>query len=199
MLDIVTLFRYKQGTSRWTDSQASSFPETNMTSSNSRPRLRRKSARKPSGAAGAEPGNLRSTWRRDFLARLAESSNVTKSAEFAGVNPGTVYELRRRDPEFAQSWLEALCEGYDHLEMDLLLYLRTGELPGGDASKFNPAVALRTLSTHRETVGKERARRVNVEAAEIQAAIELKVALMRERVLERKAREEAQARGPDSE
>ena len=162
-----------------------------MTKSKSPTRLRRRSSNKVPGAAGAEQSKLSRTWRRTFLARLAETSNVTRSAESAGINTSTVYDLRRRDSEFAKQWLEALCEGYDHLEMDLLLFLRTGQVAEGDASKFNPAVALRMLIAHRETVSRERARRVNVEAAEIQASIELKVALLRERVLARRAQSEA--------
>jgi len=158
-------------------------------------RVRHKSARKAPDAAVTEQGNLRKNWRREFLSKLAETSNVTRSAEHAGVNPSTVYDLRRRDPAFAQRWLDALCEGYDNLEMEMLHHLRSGESSEPGAPKFNVAVALRMLLAHRETVSRERARRVNVEAAEIRIAIEHKVALMRERVLARKARREEEAQG----
>ncbi|MCB2074833.1 MAG: hypothetical protein H6917_12850 [Novosphingobium sp.] len=158
-------------------------------------RVRRKARRKPPGAAGAEPGNLPQYWRREFLSKLAETSNVTRSCEHAGVNPSTVYDLRRRDPGFAQRWLDALCEGYDNLEMEMLAHLRHGESAEPGARKFNYAVALRMLLAHRETVSRERARRINVEVAEVRSSIERKVSLMRERVLARKRREEAQASG----
>jgi hypothetical protein len=157
-------------------------------------RVRQRVRRKGEGEAGAEQGPLHQTWRRQFLAKLAETSNVTRSCEHAGVNPSTVYDLRRRDPTFAQGWVDALCEGYDNLEMEMLHFLRTGESTEAAGHKFNPQVALRMLIAHRETVGRERARRVDVDVAEIHAAIELKVAQMRERVLARKAREEEQAR-----
>lgn len=165
-----------------------------MTTAPKRPRaetrVRRKSDVTLPEGAGAEKGNLRQTWRRDFLAKLAETSNVTRSAEYAGVNTSTAYDLRRRDPGFAQGWLDALCEGYDNLEMELLHYLRTGEASETGSASFNPAVALRMLVAHRETVGKERARRVDVDVAEIQASIERKVEKMRARVLARIAGEE---------
>ncbi|MDG2003044.1 MAG: hypothetical protein P8J20_06910 [Novosphingobium sp.] len=162
-------------------------------------RVRHKARRKAPGAAGAEQGQLRQTWRRDFLAKLAETSNVKASAEHAGVNPSTAYDLRRRDHAFAQRWLDALCEGYSNLEMELLHFLRNGESTEPSAPKFNPAVALRMLIAHNETVGRERARRVNVKVSEVQASIERKVVLMRERVLARKAQEQAEAQGPRDE
>src|SRR5690606_31084263 len=106
----------------------------------------------------------------------------------------TVYDLRRRDPGFAQGWLDALCEGYDNLELEMLHHLRSGDSSEPGAPKFNYAVALRMLLAHRDTVGRERARRADVNIAEVRASIELKVSQMRERVLARKAREDKQAR-----
>jgi hypothetical protein len=89
--------------------------------------VRRREQRRPDGG---EPTALAlaQNWRSDFLAKLAETSNVRCAAEFAGVNPTTVYDLRRRDASFAQRWLDALCEGYDNLEMEMLYHLRTGEI-----------------------------------------------------------------------
>jgi hypothetical protein len=138
----------------------------------------------PSPATGNAP--LANNWRRAFLARLAETSNVRHSCEHAGVSPATVYDLRRRDTRFAQRWLDALCEGYDNLEMEMLYHLRTGESAAA-ATKFNFAVALRMLLAHRETVAREKARRVDVAVEDIRASIECKVARMRERVMARQA------------
>jgi hypothetical protein len=149
-------------------------------------RVRRREQRRPDDAE-LPAGALAQNWRSDFLAKLAETSNIRQAADYAGVSPTTVYDLRRRDPGFAQRWLDALCEGYDNLEMEMLYHLRTGER-GGDAPKFNFAVALRMLLAHRETVSKERARRVDVDVEEVRASIELKVSRMRERVLARRAR-----------
>ena len=149
-------------------------------------RVRRREQRRPDDGQSNTVA-LAQNWRSDFLGKLAETSNVRYSCEVAGVNPTTVYDLRRCDPSFAQRWLDALCEGYDNLEMEMLYHLRTGER-GGDAPKFNFAVALRMLLAHRETVSKEKARRVDVGVEEVRASIELKVARMRERVLARRAR-----------
>jgi hypothetical protein len=164
-------------------------------------RVRKKDRRQTAG--GVEKGPLPQNWRSEFLAKLAETSNVRQSCEHAGVNPGTVYDLRRRDPTFAKRWLEALCEGYDNLEMEMLHHLRVGE-GAANASKFNFAVALRMLLAHRETVGREKARRIDVSVEEIRASIERKAAQMRERVLARQARdaaeiEAAEAKAPEME
>jgi len=148
-------------------------------------RVRRREQRRPDN--GRSSAALPQNWRAEFLARLAETSNVREAADCAGVSPTTVYDLRRRDAGFAQRWLDALCEGYDNLEMEMLYHLRTGER-GGDAPKFNFAVALRMLLAHRETVSREKARRVDVSVEEVRASIELKVARMRERVMARRAR-----------
>lgn len=149
-------------------------------------RVRRREQRRPD-AGQVAAGALANNWRADFLAKLAETSNVRQAADYAGVSPTTVYDLRRRDPGFAQRWLDALCEGYDNLEMEMLYHLRNGER-GGDAPKFNFAVALRMLLAHRETVTREKARRVDVSVEEVRASIESKVAAMRERVMARRAR-----------
>ena len=158
-------------------------------------RVRRRDQRQPDDGETA-PAALAQNWRSDFIAKLAETSNIRQAAEYAGVSPTTVYDLRRRDPGFAQRWLDALCEGYDNLEMELLYHLRTGE-GAGSATKFNFAVALRMLIAHRDTVTREKARRVDVDAEEIRASIEHKFAMMRERVLARRARAAAGAQRDD--
>lgn len=150
-------------------------------------------------ACEAERESLSQTWRADFLAKLAETSNVSRACEHAGVSPGTVYDLRRRDQSFAERWAGALCEGYDNLEIEMLYYLRNGESAEPGAKRFNFPAAVRMLLAHRETVSRERGRRAEVDAAEIRASIDQKVAQMRERVLARRAREDAsrEAEGND--
>jgi hypothetical protein len=155
-------------------------------------RVRRKSRRALKTGDAAQAPALANNWRNQFLAKLAETSNVRYSCEFAQVSPTTVYDLRRRDPVFAQRWLDALCEGYDNLEMEMLYHLRTGE-SATSATKFNFAVALRMLLAHRQTVAREKARRVDVDVAEVRASIEMKFAAMRDRVLARREREAAAA------
>lgn len=112
-----------------------------------------------------------------FLEALAATSNVTAAAAQAGIETGAIYRLRRSDPDFARSWYAALAEGYDNLEMELLQHLRGGEGAEGSAKnkKFDTATALRCLTSHRETVAREKGRRsLEGEVATI-AAINAKI------------------------
>lgn len=158
-------------------------------------RVRRRARRGLDQDAGNEARALGNTWRRNFLSKLAETSNVRYACDYAGVNPTTVYDLRRRDPGFQQRWLDALCEGYDNLEMEMLHALRRGE--GKDSPKYNFAVALRMLQAHRDTVGREKARRIDVDVEQVRASIALKFEKMRDRVLARRAREAEAAAAED--
>ncbi|MEW9854656.1 hypothetical protein [Novosphingobium sp. M1R2S20] len=101
-------------------------------------------------------------WRQPLLAHLAATSNVTASAKAAEVTTARAYEARRRDPEFYREWQEALCEGYEHLEMALLHRLREGEIKPASGAKrgtriFDNATALRLLTVHRESVARQQA------------------------------------------
>jgi hypothetical protein len=58
--------------------------------------------------------------RRIFLDHLAACCNVTAAAAAAGVGVSTVYDARRRDPEFARQWGEAIEAGYATLEALLI-------------------------------------------------------------------------------
>lgn len=125
-------------------------------------------------------------WRKLFLAELAATSNVAASARVAGIHPSRAYDARRNDPEFYRRWQEALCEGYDHLEMQLLQRLREGELkPAGAAKRsvrtFDNATAFRLLTVHREQVARQRAIHENRNAEAVLAAIDAKIDMMRER------------------
>lgn len=139
-----------------------------------------------SRSAAAKPSFAK--WSKVFLAELATSSNVAASAKKAGVPISSVYETRRRDADFSRAWHQALCEGYDHLEMELLMRLRTGEIKRAAGSKvgvrtFDNAVALRQLAAHKETVSRQRAIQANSNAAEVVASINAKLDLMRQRAL----------------
>ncbi|VWX53171.1 hypothetical protein [Novosphingobium sp. 9U] len=103
-------------------------------------------------------------WRAVFLAHLAASSNVAASAHEAKVSPTKVYDARRRDPGFYRAWQEALCEGYEHLEMALVQRLRDGEIKPASGAKrgtrvFDNATALRLLVAHRDSVVRQQALR----------------------------------------
>jgi hypothetical protein len=49
----------------------------------------------------------RGVWRRTFLSVLARTANARLSAERAGVDYTTAYQLRRRNPGFAADWVWA--------------------------------------------------------------------------------------------
>lgn len=139
------------------------------------------------------PGTASRGWTRPFLAALGETSNVARAAKAAGVAPSTAYTARRSSRAFARAWSDALCEGYDNLEMELLGRLREGEIKRAAGAKlgvrtFDNATSYRLLTVHREAALKEKGHRANVTAAEVRASIERKVAAFRARVL---AREEA--------
>ncbi|MFM2371282.1 MAG: hypothetical protein RIS85_1004 [Pseudomonadota bacterium] len=135
-------------------------------------------------------------WQGEFLAALAETSNVTAASTTAGVHPTRPYKLKRTDNDFAARWREALCEGYDLLEMEVLHRLRFGEPKDGE-HKFDNATALRLLSQHRETVARERAIRENADVETVRASIHAKLARMREEVLARRQAAAEEAGGAD--
>ena len=147
----------------------------------------------------SRPGAAARAWVRPFLAALAETSNVARAAKLAGITTGTVYEMRRRNRAFAKSWGEALCEGYDNLEMELLGRLREGEIKRAAGAKmgvrtFDNATSFRLLAVHRDAVSRAKAQRANATAADVHAAIERKVAALKARVL---ARQEAEKEAGD--
>lgn len=127
-------------------------------------------------------------WSTTFLSELAATSNVSAAARAAGISTGSAYDTRRANPEFNRKWQEALCEGYDHLEMELLHRLRTGEVKPAPGARrgvraFDNATAFRLLSAHREAVSKQRAVSSNRDAAAIIVSINTKLETMRQRWL----------------
>ena len=132
-------------------------------------------------------------WREKFLACLAETSNVTASAECAEISLSWVYKTKREDRHFAEAWLVALCKGYDHLELELLCRLRSGESRDVPTVKYDNATALRLLLAHKETRARFQARQSNVTAEEIRASLDAKLARLRDDVI---ASRQAGADGP---
>lgn len=126
-------------------------------------------------------------WREQFLACLAETSNVTAAAQCADISLSWVYKTKREDRGFAEAWLVALCEGYDHLEMELLYRLRSGESRDLPANKYDNATALRLLLAHKDTRARYQARQDNVTAEEIRASLDAKLARLRETVIASRA------------
>lgn len=123
-------------------------------------------------------------WREPFLPALAESSNFSAAARKAKIPTSTIYKLRREDVGFRSAWFDALCEGYDNLEMSLLHRLRIGELEGTNTKarrKFDNATAFRLLSAHREAVSQQKAIREDEDEDAILASINTKLDAMRAR------------------
>ena len=120
-------------------------------------------------------------WSKPFLDALCRTSNVTASAKEAGVDISAVYRKRRRDAAFARKWHAALCEGYEHLEMDVLRRLREGDFLSVDGGKFDFTNALRVLNAHRQTIGQQRAVDDFEDEAAILASIDKRLDTIRER------------------
>src|SRR3546814_8647809 len=76
-----------------------------------------------------------------FLAELAQSCNVARAHEAAGMGRASAYLLRRRDPAFAAQWQQALEAGYERLELALLRRAREAV---GDLTLDEEAEPVRT-------------------------------------------------------
>lgn len=57
---------------------------------------------------------------RDFLTALAETCNVSRAAEEAGVSVSSAYRRRKSNAAFRAGWLEAIGTAYQRLELVLL-------------------------------------------------------------------------------
>lgn len=95
--------------------------------------------------------------RRRFLDHLSATCNVKASAEKIGVDPGSVYYLRRRDPVFTVEWDEALRLGYQMLETRLVGHALSGgarcdAIEQDGIGAINPDLALVMLAAHRNAM-----------------------------------------------
>lgn len=122
-------------------------------------------------------------WPDIFINELAKTSNVKAAALAASVNQSCVYKKRRDDPLFARRLFEALAEGYDNLEMDLLWRLRTGQLedtdPDGTKRKFDISASFRCLIAHRDNVAREKGRKTLVDEVATIQSINAKIDVLR--------------------
>ena len=118
----------------------------------------------------ARKGGERVRWTRrmkaEFLDTLAATANVSLSAAAIGVDPVSVYALRRRDPAFLVEWGLALEQGYQLIETLLVGHvLASGGATGplarpDDHPPIDFDAALRLLNQHRAAVtGTGRTRR----------------------------------------
>ncbi|MEO6041715.1 MAG: hypothetical protein ABIP41_07440 [Croceibacterium sp.] len=122
--------------------------------------------------AGETNDKLNRHWRTAFLAILAETSNVSLAAERAGVSSSRAYYVRRSEPPFERQWFAALCEGYDHLEMEVLRRLRDSDFVTPSGGKYDFGAALRIMAAHRATVGRHRAELLDQDEDEVLASID---------------------------
>lgn len=134
-----------------------------------------------------------------FLMVLAGTCNVSLSARETKRPARAYYDLRRRDSGFRAAWAEALREGYELLELEMVERCRFGALKDvfyqgrktATTRQFNDATALRLLAFHQKSV--ERMRRADEERAPDAKAIFDELAA---RVAEIKA--EAAAKAPEA-
>lgn len=108
------------------------------------------------GAGGGARKWVRWTQRMkaDFLDELAATCNVLASAAAVGVTASSIYALRRRDDAFAEAWQEALAQGYQMLETQLVGHALAGggaTLRNGDPTRapIDVELALKLMSDHR--------------------------------------------------
>lgn len=90
-----------------------------------------------------------------FLDHLAATCNVKESAAAIGVDPASVYALRRHDLAFLAAWHDALEAGYAMLETQLIGHALAGGgrmITNGATDLTGPIdvdLALRLLATHK--------------------------------------------------
>lgn len=143
-----------------------------------------------------DTGRWTVTRRNDFLAALAQTANVRLAVRSVGMSEPGAYKLRQRDAAFAKAWGEALCEGYEKLEM-LMLRRGLAGLDGdvidpGDGSKaaaLSERSVISLLNHHRQSVreireaaARQAERGLAGEGADARARLEAKLAQMHARM-----------------
>ena len=129
----------------------------------------------PARTSAGKPHPTDRHWRTRFIDALAISSNVTRSAEKAGISISRAYSVRRTDAAFARQWQAALADGYLHLEMEVVRRLREGDFKTADGDKFDFANAIRLLAAHCDTASNVQSRERDVSPAEVRASIDRKI------------------------
>jgi len=93
-----------------------------------------------------------------FLDHYAVSGNAGEACRAAGMYEGAAYRLRRRDPDFAGQYDEALAVSKLRLEEMAIQYAKTGgrivpvepgEIAPVDLANFDPELALKILNRNR--------------------------------------------------
>ncbi|MDB5696332.1 MAG: hypothetical protein JWN21_1875 [Sphingomonas bacterium] len=152
------------------------------------------SSKLPRGGHGAS--RVVTKRKRDiFLAELAITSNVQHACRVAGIDHSSTYKFRARDAEFAARWADAIEQGYQHLEAELLRTARGNAEAGadggagdGEARPFDPVLAFKLITRQRKADAQGRRAPVRLkqpDAQEVLRALEKKLTAM-EKHLERK-------------
>ncbi len=120
-------------------------------------------------------GKIGKATRNAFLGYLAQTANVMFSERLAGMSQGSAYGVRRRDAAFAEAWVEALEQGYAHIEAQLMACAigRPAALePDSPVVPFDPDMAIRVLTLRTRAShpnfsrGGPKIKRVSIEAVE---------------------------------
>ena len=148
------------------------------------------------GRQSVAPRSYKCIRKKRFLAELARTSHVSRSAARAGVSLSTVYLWRSNDDGFRRRWLRALAAGYELLEMEMLQRARGGierkiyhrGEPVDTVREYDDTLAFRLLALHKQTAALARA----AEHQQVQSETDLgsqldrKLSDMRERWLRHK-------------
>lgn len=139
-----------------------------------------------------------------FLDAFAATCNAAYAARRCGMNERSVRALKARDPGFAKLYEEALLEGYDRLEAELLARTLGAEVANGEdenpteaererieTAEFDPAMAIKVLQMRKSEAkahGNDRRGRifVTVTQEETDAALEKKLAAVERRLAKQK-------------
>lgn len=140
---------------------------------------------RPVQLAKARKNGWTKTRRAAFLAELAQSCNVARAHAAAGMGRGSAYLLRRRDPEFAAQWQQALEAGYERLEMALLRRAReaVGDLvldeDAEPVGRMTVTQAIDFMGKHRASVARGGARKRRPPPREVATQEETDAALLK--------------------
>jgi len=105
--------------------------------------------------------------REKFLDHFAATGNAREACRAAGMAEGAAYQLRRRDPDFAAQYDEAIGFAKVRLEELAIEYAKTGgrmakvepgEIPPVDMAAFDPELALKILRLPRPSADGNRSR-----------------------------------------
>jgi hypothetical protein len=128
--------------------------------------------------------------KREFLAELAATCNVTLALERVGMEKSSLYRLRRRSAKFRADWAEALRVSYAKLELELLDRAMNGTVKTivrGDGRtetirEYPNGIALALLKIHKDKVAEAEVEHDPVQIEEVRQRIMRKLAIVKQRI-----------------